>query len=63
MCLPDFLALAWDSTGIVLTWHAQSLRFDPQDHINQMWQYTPAISVIRRWRQEDQKFKIILGLR
>lgn len=39
MHLPDFLAegdtwaLACDSTGIVFTWHAQSLRFDPQYHV------------------------------
>lgn len=28
---------------------------------NQAWQRTPAISVVRKWRQEVQEFKVILG--
>lgn len=31
----------------------------PQHHINSVWWYKPELPVLRRQRQEDQKFKII----
>lgn len=33
----------------------------PQRALNQIYYYTAAIPAFRRWRQEDEKFKGILG--
>lgn len=40
---------------------AQSPGLDPQHHINQTWWVVkPAIPAPKRWKQEGQKFKVIL---
>lgn len=41
----------------VLTWHAQSPGSHPQKCMKQLWVSIPAIPVLKRTRQDDQKFK------
>lgn len=47
------------SDGRVLAQHTQSPRFNPQDCIDQMWWHMPIIQVLGKWKQEDQKFKVL----
>jgi hypothetical protein len=46
----------------LLAWHPGSPEFDPQHHINEARSCTPVIPSLERGRQEDQKFKAILGI-
>lgn len=41
--------------------HAKGARVNLQDHINEEWWYIPIILEQRRYRQEDQRSKVILG--
>lgn len=43
------------------TWQAQSP--GSHRHINQVWFCIPVILTLRGWKQEDQKFMVILGYR
>jgi hypothetical protein len=41
--------------------NAQSLGSHPQDPINQTQWHTPVVLTLKKWGQEEQKFKAILG--
>lgn len=45
----------------MLPYNAQSLGFDPQHCMKQVWECIPVILVLRRRKQKDLKFKVILG--
>lgn len=49
------------SVGRVFVLHAQRPRFGPQKHIKWAWEDMPGVLGLRRQRQEDDKFRVILG--
>lgn len=50
--------VAW-SVVCLLSLHA-ALSLIPGHHINWVWWYKPVILALRKWRQEDFQFKVIL---
>lgn len=61
-CLsPEVGKYSWGCiiVGRALVQHVGGPSFYPQHHISQCW-CMPAISALRRWKQEDQKFKAFL---
>lgn len=50
----------YSSISTVLAWCAQGPSFNPQHYINQAWWHMPAMLALRRLKQEDHRFKIIL---
>jgi len=39
----------------------KALGFNPQDPKNQIWRHTSVSLSLKRWKQKDQKLKVILN--
>lgn len=50
----------YSSVSTVLACCAQGPSFNPQCYINQAWWHKPVMLTLRRLKQEDHRFKIIL---
>lgn len=50
----------YNSDAKVLASNVQGPGFDPQHYITQAWWHMLVFSTLRRYSQEDQKFKVIL---